>query len=98
MGSMLEASAIPDRARARAWPALPLTECHDTVDTVHRYLQIVGKARLALAPSLHHCWQVTLHVTPRGLTTSPMPCDDRTVQIDPDFINHRLLGRASNGA
>ncbi|MDF3051967.1 MAG: hypothetical protein K0S19_72 [Geminicoccaceae bacterium] len=95
---MLEASAIPDRARARAWPALPLTEWQDTLDTLHRYLQIVGKTRLALAPSVNHCWQVTLYLTSRGLTTSPMPCDDRTVEIELDFIDHRLLGRASDGA
>ncbi|MEI9927693.1 MAG: DUF5996 family protein [Sphingomonas sp.] len=35
--------------------------------------QIVGKVRLALTPWLNHGWHVALYVTPRGLTTSPIP-------------------------
>ena len=44
-----------------------------TRETLHRWTQIVGKVRLAQAPMLNHWWQVTLYVTPRGLTTSSMP-------------------------
>jgi hypothetical protein len=35
--------------------------------------QITGKIRLALSPMVNHWWQVTLYVTPRGLTTSAIP-------------------------
>jgi Family of unknown function (DUF5996) len=95
---MTEATAIADRRQAHPWPALPLTEWQDTLDTLHRWLQIVGKTRLALAPQVNHSWHVTLYLTSRGLTTSPMPCDHRTVEVEVDFIDHRLLVRCSDGA
>lgn len=80
------------------WPALPLAEWQDTYDTLHRWLQIVGKTRLARAPMVNHWWQVALYVTARGLTTSPIPHDARTFQVDIDFIDHTLTVRSSDGA
>ncbi len=73
------------------WPALPLADWKDTYETLHMWTQIVGKIRLALTPLINHWWNTTLYVTPRGLTTSPMPYDGRLLQIDFDFINHQLL-------
>jgi hypothetical protein len=81
-----------------AWPALPLDAWRDSYATLHLYSQIVGKTRLALAPMENHWWQVVLYVTSRGLTTSPMPFDRRTVQVDFDFVEHQLLARTSDGA
>jgi hypothetical protein len=40
---------------------------------------------------------VTLYVTPRGLTTSPIPYDGRAFQIDFDFVDHALLVQTSDG-
>lgn len=70
---------------------LPLDSWRETYETLHMWLQIVGKTRLALAPMENHWWQVALYVTARGLTTSPMPCGKRTLAIDFDFIDHRLI-------
>ncbi len=81
-----------------AWPALPLAEWQDTYATLHMWMQIVGKTRLALAPMENHWWQVALYVTPRGLTTSAIPYGERTFAIDFDFIDHTLWVRASDGA
>jgi hypothetical protein len=61
------------------------------------WTQIVGKIRLAQSPWVNHSWNVTLYVTATGLTTSPIPHDTRTFQIDFDFINHRLAIQASDG-
>jgi len=36
------------------WPRLPLAEWQDTRDTLHMWLQIVGKTRLALSPKENH--------------------------------------------
>src|SRR5512138_2036763 len=79
------------------WPALPLAEWQDTCATLHRWLQIVGKTRLALAPMQNHWWQVTLYLTSRGLATSPMPTGERTVDVELDFIDHQLVARTSDG-
>ncbi len=74
------------------WPQLRLDEWKDTLATVHMWTQIVGKIRMAQEPMLNHWWNVTLYVTPRGLTTSAMPYKGgRTFAIDFDFLNHRLL-------
>jgi Family of unknown function (DUF5996) len=55
------------------------------------WTQIVGKIKLALTPPVNHWWNISLYVTPRGLTTSAMPFNDRLFQIDFDFIDHLLL-------
>jgi hypothetical protein len=82
---------LSDQGRRTAWPTLPLAGWKDTLDTLHRWVQIVGKTRLALAPPINHSWHVTLYLTARGLTTSPMPYGDRTLQVELDFNDHNLL-------
>jgi hypothetical protein len=79
------------------WPSLPLDEWQDTCTTLHLWTQIVGKTRLALAPMENHWWQVPLYVTARGLTTSPIPSDERSFEAEFDFLEHRLHLRSSDG-
>lgn len=79
------------------WPELPLADWRDTYATLHMWTQVVGKIRLALAPPVNHWWQVTLYVTPRGLTTSAIPHGLRTFSIDFDFIDHELRIATSDG-
>lgn len=79
------------------WPELPYGAWADTCTTLHLWTQIVGKIRLAKSPWLNHSWHVTLYVTARGLTTSPIPDGPRQVQIDFDFVDHKLNVLVSNG-
>jgi hypothetical protein len=79
------------------WPELPTAAWRDTYATLHLWTQIVGKIRLTRTPWLNHSWHVTLYVTPRGLTTSPVPDGSRTFQIDFDFIDHVLRLSTSDG-
>jgi Family of unknown function (DUF5996) len=81
-----------------AWPELAITAWRDTAATVQLWTQIVGKIRLTKSPWLNHSWHVTLYVTPRGLTTSPVPDGAGTFQIDFDFIDHALRITTSDGA
>jgi Family of unknown function (DUF5996) len=78
-------------------PALPLDQWIDTRDTLQRYLQIAGKVRLALCPPEPEFANVSLALTSRGLTTGPMPYHDRSLQIDFDFIAHRVIITTSDG-
>ncbi|MBW4640587.1 MAG: hypothetical protein KME05_20635 [Gloeocapsa sp. UFS-A4-WI-NPMV-4B04] len=80
------------------WPALPLAEWKDTYATLHMWTQIVGKIRLAQTPLVNHWWNVPLYVTARGLTTSPMPYNERTFEIDFDFVDHQLLIKCNDGS
>src|SRR6185295_20389789 len=80
------------------WPALPLEAWSATCATLHMWTKIAGKIRLARSPWVNHSWHVTLYVTATGLTTSPIPYDSRTFQIDFDFIRHQLIVESSDGA
>lgn len=86
---------MPDPDR---WPELPLRSWAATASTLHMWTQIVGKIRLALAPRVNHWWNVPLYVTARGLSTSMMPYDARTVELEFDFLDHNLAIRDSSGA
>jgi Family of unknown function (DUF5996) len=79
------------------WPALPYAAWKDTCTTLQLWTQIVGKIRLKQTPWLNHSWHVTLYITARGLTTSPIPYDQRTFAIDFDFIDHVLRLQTSDG-
>jgi Family of unknown function (DUF5996) len=83
--------------RTGEWPRLTLDEWAPTQTTLHRWTQIVGKTRLALAPMQNHWWQVVLYVTERGLTTSPIPYERRTFDVSFDFNDHVLIARTSDG-
>src|SRR5213596_1548457 len=83
---------------SNTWLALPFAEWQDTATTLHMWTQIVGKIRLALTPWTNNSWHVTLYVTSRGLTTSPIPHGVCTFEIQFDFINHQLLVDKSDGA
>jgi hypothetical protein len=79
------------------WPELAYTAWRDTCATLQLWTQIVGKIRLALTPWLNHSWHVTLYVTSRGLTTSPIPCGSRTFEIEFDFLAQALVIEVSDG-
>ena len=83
---------------ANIWPELPLAEWKDTYETLHMWTQIIGKIRLKLTPLENHWWNVTLYVTPRGLTTSTMSHKCQHFQIDFDFISHLLRIETSAGS
>jgi Family of unknown function (DUF5996) len=85
-------------AQGGSWPALPLEQWNPTRDTLHRWLQIVGKTRLALAPPVNHWWHVTLYLTARGLTTSPMPYGSGSFEVEFDFVAHELRILVSDGS
>ena len=79
------------------WPALPYDEWRDTRDTLHMYLQVIGKLRLVLSPFEPEWGNVPMYLTARGLTTSPMPVGDRTIDAEFDLIGHELVLRTSDG-
>ena len=79
------------------WPSLPLSEWHDTCETLHLWTQVLGKLRIAVTPWLNHSWHVPLYLTARGLSTSPIDVDGRALDVEFDFIDHHLRMRSSDG-
>jgi hypothetical protein len=64
---------------------------------VHLWTQIVGKIRLALAPHRNHWWQVTLHLTSRGLYSPPLRAGDVFFDMTFDFNEGNLVIDLSDG-
>lgn len=82
---------------AEVWPNLPRDAWSETCETLHLWTQIVGKIRLTQSPWVNHSWHCTLYVTPRGLSTGPVPHGKRVFRIDFDFIDHALTVQSSDG-
>ena len=80
-----------------AFPEMPLDAWRPTKNTLHLYLQIVGKIRLAMHPRVNHWWHVPLYVSPRGLTTRAIPHDGGNFEIEFDFHEHVLKIKLSDG-
>jgi Family of unknown function (DUF5996) len=89
---------IAGNKRHEFWPSLPFAEWKETAATLHMWTQIIGKVRLTQTPWINHSWHVTLYVTSRGLTTSPIPHGLSTFEIMFDFIDHELRIDKSDGA
>src|SRR5437763_4910802 len=84
-------------ASSSVWPELNYADWKETCATLHMWTQIVGKIRLKLSPWTNHSWHVTLYLTARGLTTSPIPYGSDTFEIRFDFIDHQLRILKSDG-
>jgi len=82
---------------AESFPAMPLDGWRPTKNTLHLYLQIVGKIRLAVHPRVNHWWHVPLYVSPLGLTTRSIPFAGGNFEIEFNFKNHQLEIRTSGG-
>ncbi len=80
------------------WPALPYPSWTDTLDTLHMELQILGKVRVALSPKEPEWAHITLYVSPRGLTTGPVPSPAGLLEAEADFIDHQVVIRTEAGA
>src|SRR5438270_5104062 len=83
---------------SQIWPELNYADWKDTCATLHMWFQIVGKIRLVQTPWTNHSWHVTLYLTARGLTTSPIPHGTDLFEIDFDFIDHQLRILKGDGA
>lgn len=79
------------------WPELAYSQWQDTAETLHLWMQVIGKIKLKLATRTNHWWHITLHPTSRGLTTLPMPYGTRTLEIVFDFLAHDLILQCAEG-
>jgi hypothetical protein len=88
--SELADTAETSRRPGGAWPFLPWEDWADTLETLHLWLQVVGKVRMVRSPWLNHSWSVPLYVAPRGLRTSLVPYGSEGFELAFDLIDHRL--------
>ncbi len=84
-------------ATGQQWPELTLADWQGTKDALHLWTQVVGKVRMAFKPMVNHWWQVPLYVSARGLTTSLMHAGGLGLEVEFDFLTHRLEVRTADG-
>ena len=80
-----------------ALPELPLAAWEPTKDTLHLFVQVVGKIRLSIARPQNHWWHVPLYVDVDGLTTRPLRRAGVTFEIRFDFRDHALRVDTADG-
>ena len=79
------------------WPALPYADWAPTKKTLQMCAQMLGKAKLALAPPQPEWLHACLYLEPRGFTTGPMPAGERLVTMGIDVRDGVLWVEVSNG-
>ena len=79
----------------RTWPELNFNEVQGTLETLHQWIQIVGKIRLRTMPWQNHSWHTALYITARGFSTHAIPYQGQIFDLEFDFIHHQLLIRSS---
>ena len=80
------------------WPELNFMAMQDTIETIHQWIQIVGKIRLKTMPWQNHSWHTTLYITPKGYSTHGIPFQGRNFQIGFDFLKHQLIIECSDSS
>lgn len=88
---------ISEENSMRKLPRLPYANWSDTKDTLHLFLQIVGKIRLKAHPKLNHWWHVTLYPHVRGLTTGRIPYKGNDFEILYDMLDHKVSINLNDG-
>jgi Family of unknown function (DUF5996) len=79
------------------WPAIPYADWKDTLATLHMEMQILGKVRVALSPPEPEWAHIALYVTPRGMTTGPVPSARGIFAVEADLLDHQVVVRTAWG-
>ena len=81
-----------------ALPELPLASWEATKQTIHLWVQIVGKVKMATSPPRNHWWHVPLYLDVRGLSTRRLHASNGvSFEIVFDFVDHRLVVLTNRG-
>ncbi len=75
---------------ANVFPALKLEDWRETRDALHDYARVLGFFRRELTPPQKHWWHITLNVSARGLTTTPIPSGTGAVELTLDPAKQRV--------
>jgi hypothetical protein len=78
-------------------PVLAVDDWRPTRDTLHMWLQIVGKIRMVNAMPLNHWWHVTFVVSPRGLSTGSVVDATGVFDMEFDLLDDRFVARRDDG-
>lgn len=76
---------------------LNYTDWQGTADTLHMYLQMLGKVKLMRCHQRPEWAHVRLYLTVEGVSTGIIPGDDSPFEIQANFMKHLVIFRNGNG-
>lgn len=79
------------------WPQLVYAAERPVIETLHAYLQVVGKLPTRALPWRNHGWHVALLVSPRGFRTYPVPAGAEEAEVLVDLLDGRTVLTTSAG-
>ncbi len=69
------------------WPRLDYAADKAVIETLHAYLQVVGKLPTRALPWCNHGWHLAMRVVPRGFRTYPVPAADGEAEVLVDCLS-----------
>ena len=72
---------------------LNYTDWQGTADTLHMYLQMLGKVKLMRCHQRPEWAHVRLYLTVEGVSTGIIPGDDSPFEIQANFMKHLVIFR-----
>ena len=78
------------------WPTLHFPDIQDTLETLHHWIQIVGKIRLKTMPWQNHSWHTALYITPNGFSTQAISYQGQSFELEFNFKKHLFIIQSSN--
>ncbi len=82
---------------ARRWPQLDYRADKAVIETMHAYLQVVGKLPTRALPWRNHSWHVALLPVPRGFRTYPVVAGEVEAELLFDCIDSVVRLETSSG-
>lgn len=79
------------------WPELDYAADRPVIETLHAYLQVVGKLPTRALPWCNHGWHLALRVTPRGFRTYPVLTHDGEAELSLDCLLSEVRVETSRG-
>ncbi len=79
------------------WPDVHVAHWAPTKKSLHLYLQMLGKMRLALSPAQPNWMYTALLLNARGITTGTIPWEGSAVEASLDVFSSEVVLERSNG-
>ena len=79
------------------WPELDYAADRPVIETLHAYLQVIGKLPTRALPWCNHGWQLAMRVVPRGFRTYPVEIADGEAEVLLDCLTGRIVVQTSAG-
>ncbi|QYJ07467.1 DUF5996 family protein [Qipengyuania flava] len=79
------------------WPALDFAANQPVIESLHAYLQVVGKLPTRALPWCNHSWHLALRVVPRGFRSYPVLFPGGEAEVIVDCLSSAVAVETSTG-